>query len=480
MTNMSKSNTFTVSSSQHSFIVAVRPHLASCGITIPRITRMPSGAIRENCVLFSPLRQAAQKAGYSAVPLWCMTKDRKRNRGVYAIPELFADDSAFTIVEVKRGRKAGSTNASKLTKSAPAHGPRSTQAVVAARGRRAPFLNPTENVVSVSNTAIESCSAISQTNDLTTASLARTVTNGESDSFIPAVDPNYVPWGYHSEIKDILKRGIFAPVFITGLSGNGKTTMVEQVCAQLKRECVRVNFTAQTDEDELIGGFRLINGETKFVPGPVLVAMERGAVLLLDEIDLGCHLIMCLQSVLEGKGKYIPKIGKYVRPAPGFTVFATANTKGKGDSEGRFVGTNMMNEAFLERFDFTYEQDYASNTVEKKILTKYAESLGVNDDAFIENLISWGDIIRKSFKQQVVTEIITTRRLLHIIKAFSIFGDKMKSVERCVARFDDTTKEAFVQMYTKVDADAVLAPRSTDDPAAANSTQTDAHALSGL
>jgi len=190
--------------------------------------------------------------------------------------------------------------------------------------------------------------------------------------------------------------------------------------------------------------------------------MERGAVLLLDEIDLGCHLIMCLQSVLEGKGKYIPKIGKYVRPAAGFTVIATANTKGKGDAEGRFVGTNMMNEAFLERFDFTYEQDYASNAVEKKILTKYADSLGVQDEAFIDNLIAWGDIIRKSFKQQVVSEIITTRRLLHIIKAFSIFGDKMKSVERCVARFDDTTKEAFVQMYTKVDADAQPKPQPTE------------------
>jgi len=263
-----------------------------------------------------------------------------------------------------------------------------------------------------------------------------------------------------------VKKGIFAPVFITGLSGNGKTTMVEQVCASLKRECIRVNFTAQTDEDELIGGFRLINGETKFVPGPVLVAMERGAILLLDEIDLGGHLIMCLQSVLEGKGKYIPKIGKYVRPAKGFNVFATANTKGKGDNEGRFVGTNMMNEAFLERFDFTYEQDYASNAVEKKILAKYAESLGVNEDAFIDNLVSWADIIRKSFKQQVVSEIITTRRLLHIIKAFSIFGDKMKSIERCVARFDEDTKESFLQFYTKVDAEAQPKAQVQDAPTA--------------
>jgi len=440
---MTTTNTFTVSSSQHSFIVAVRPHLASCGVSAKTTDSGQS-------VLFSPLLQAARKAGYSAVPSWCMTSTRKHGRGVYAIPELFANDSAFTIVEVKRGRKPGSTKVN--AKSGPVNGPRSTRAVVAARGVESLASFPT---VSVSTNAIQSCSASSQTDTMNTVNLARTVTKGESDSFIPTADPNYVPWGYHNEIKDIIKKGIFAPVFITGLSGNGKTTMVEQICAQLKRECIRVNFTAQTDEDELIGGFRLISGETKFVPGPVLVAMERGAVLLLDEIDLGCHLIMCLQSVLEGKGKYIPKIGKYVRPAAGFTVFATANTKGKGDAEGRFIGTNMMNEAFLERFDFTYEQDYASSSVEKKILSKYASSVGVDDDSFLDNLIAWGDIIRKSFKAQVVNEIITTRRLLHIVKAFSIFGDKMKSIERCVARFDETTKEAFMQMYTKVDADAL-------------------------
>lgn len=433
---------FTLSSSQLAFITAVQPHLAAANID-----SKTTGNGRK--IPFSSLHRAARAAGYSAVPGWCMVPNRKQERGVYSIPELFASNSDFTVVEVKRGRKPGSKNA----KSAP-----SAPRVVT------PVPVPVTPVLTTT-AAVESCSAVAMSAGTVenTVSLARTVTKGESDSFIPVVDPNYVAWGYHNEIKDILKRGIFAPVFITGLSGNGKTTMVEQVCAQLKRECIRVNFTSQTDEDELIGGFRLIGGETKFVPGPVLVAMERGAVLLLDEVDLGCHLIMCLQSVLEGKGKYIPKIGKYVRPAPGFTVFATANTKGRGDVEGRFVGTNMMNEAFLERFDFTYEQDYASSAVEKKILSKYADSLGVKNDEFIDNLIAWGDIIRKSFKQQVVSEIITTRRLLHIIKAFSIFGDKMKSVERCVARFDDNTKDAFVQMYTKVDADATLLRSTTDE-----------------
>jgi MoxR-like ATPase len=440
-----KTASFNMTNSQYAFIVAVRPHLAAFGITAKTSCNGQS-------VQFSPLFRAAHKAGYSAVPAWCMSADRKCGRGVYALPELFADDSAFTITEVKRGRPAGSKNGAKPVKSAK---PKTVAAVE-------------PKTVAAPAAQVEECSAVALTAgvDTDTVSLARQVTQGEADSFIPSTDSNYVAWGYHSEIKDIVKKGIFAPVFITGLSGNGKTTMVEQVCASLKRECIRVNFTAQTDEDELIGGFRLINGETKFVPGPVLVAMERGAILLLDEIDLGGHLIMCLQSVLEGKGKYIPKIGKYVRPAKGFNVFATANTKGKGDNEGRFVGTNMMNEAFLERFDFTYEQDYASNAVEKKILAKYAESLGVDEDAFIDNLVSWADIIRKSFKQQVVSEIITTRRLLHIIKAFSIFGDKMKSIERCVARFDEDTKESFLQFYTKVDADAQPKPQVQDAPTA--------------
>jgi len=437
-----KTASFNMTNSQYAFIVAVRPHLAAFGITAKTTSNGQS-------VQFSPLFRAAHKAGYSAVPAWCMDKSRKCGRGVYALPELFADDAAFTITEVKRGRPAGSKTV-KTAKPAKSAEPKTVVAPV----------------VTADAPVVEECSAVALTAGTDTVSLARQVTQGEADSFVPTKDANYVAWGYHSEIKDIVSKGIFAPVFITGLSGNGKTTMVEQVCASLKRECIRVNFTAQTDEDELIGGFRLINGETKFVPGPVLVAMERGAILLLDEIDLGGHLIMCLQSVLEGKGKYIPKIGKYVRPAKGFNVFATANTKGKGDNEGRFVGTNMMNEAFLERFDFTYEQDYASNAVEKKILAKYAESLGVNEDAFIDNLVSWADIIRKSFKQQVVSEIITTRRLLHIIKAFSIFGDKMKSIERCVARFDEDTKESFLQFYTKVDADAQPKPQVQDAPTA--------------
>jgi hypothetical protein len=436
MSNMGHTS-FTVSSTQHSFILAVRPHMAKHGLTAKTTCNGQS-------VQFSPLFKAAHAAGYAAVPAWCMDKSRKCGRGVYALPELFADDAAFTITEVKRGRPAGAKSAKTAKRTEP-------KAVAApAPVAAAP--------------AVEMCSAVALTAGTDSAELARAITQGESESFTPATDDNYIPWGYHNEIKSIIKSKRFCPVFITGLSGNGKTTMVEQVCASLKRECVRVNFTAATDEDELLGGFRLIGGETRFVPGPVLVAMERGAVLLLDEIDLGGHLIMCLQSVLEGKGKFIPKIGKYVRPAPGFTVVATANTKGKGSDDGRFAGTNILNEAFLDRFAFTYEQDYADPKVEKRILKKVADSVGVTDDAFLDNLVTWADIIRKSFKQQVVSEIITTRRLRDIVFAYSVFGDKMTAIERCVSRFDPTTKEAFTQMYTKVDADAQ--PKPADATAA--------------
>ena len=446
--NSMKTASYNVTTSQHQFIVAVRSHLTANGIT-------PKTTSNGQSVPFSPLFKAAHKAGYAAVPAWCMSADRKVGRGVYVLPELFADDADFTITEVKRGRKPGSKTAKKTAKPVKS-APQQTEEEYA--------MTLPASDVTADAPRVEECSAVALTSGTDSAELARTITQGESETFVPAADDNYIPWGYHAEIKSIIKSKRFCPVFITGLSGNGKTTMVEQVCASLKRECVRVNFTAATDEDELLGGFRLINGETRFVPGPVLVAMERGAVLLLDEIDLGGHLIMCLQSVLEGKGKFIPKIGKYVRPAPGFTVIATANTKGKGSDDGRFAGTNILNEAFLDRFAFTYEQDYASPAVEKKILKKVADSVGVDDDAFLDNLVSWADIIRKSFKQQVVSELVTTRRLRDIVFAYSVFGDKMTAIERCVSRFDATTKESFTEFYTKVDAEA-KAPKA--DPNAA-------------
>jgi len=272
-------------------------------------------------------------------------------------------------------------------------------------------------------------------------------------NLIPDKDDTFVKFGNFNDIKKIIQSRIFYPAFITGLSGNGKTLCVEQVCAQLKRELIRVNITIETDEDDLIGGFRLVNGETVWHNGPVIEALERGAVLLLDEVDLASNKILCLQSILEGKGVFLKKIGRFVKPSAGFTVVATANTKGKGSDDGRFIGTNVLNEAFLERFPVTFEQSYPSVSIEQKILEGVALNLGVEDRDFCKRLVDWADIIRKTFYDGGIEEIISTRRLVHIVRAFSIFQDKAKSIQVCVNRFDDETKQAFLELYDKVDAD---------------------------
>ena len=274
-----------------------------------------------------------------------------------------------------------------------------------------------------------------------------------SSSMVPSVMNDYVAWGHHKDIEKIIRSGINSNVYVTGLSGNGKTTMIEQVCAKLKREMFRVNITAQTDEDDLLGGFRLVNGETKFVYGPVVEAMQRGAVLLLDEVDLGLAPIMCLQPVLEGKGVFLKKTGEWITPAAGFVVLATANTKGEGSDDGMFMHTNIQNEAFLDRFAFTYDQAYASKAIEKKILIKKASKYGADDPGFIDNLVSWAEVTRKAFTEGAIEKVISTRRLEDAIKAFAMFGDRMKAVELVTARFDESTREAFTNLYTKVDAD---------------------------
>ena len=278
----------------------------------------------------------------------------------------------------------------------------------------------------------------------------------ESRNLIPVKDDTFVPFGGFADVKNVIKSKQFYPVFITGLSGNGKTFSVEQACAQLGRELIRVNITIETDEDDLIGGFRLVNGETVWHNGPVIEALERGAILLLDEIDLASNKILCLQSILEGTGVFLKKIGRTVRPAAGFNVIATANTKGKGSDDGRFIGTNVLNEAFLERFPVTFEQSYPKPSVEQKILDKIAHNLGVKDTEFCKRLVDWGDIIRKTFYDGGIEEIISTRRLVHIVRAYSIFNDKMKAIQVCVNRFDDETKQAFLELYDKVDADVDL------------------------
>ena len=273
------------------------------------------------------------------------------------------------------------------------------------------------------------------------------------ENLVPEIDSSFVKFGNFADIKNIIKSKLFYPTFITGLSGNGKTFGVEQACAQLKREIVRVNITIETDEDDLIGGFRLVNGETVWHNGPVIEALERGAILLLDEIDLASNKILCLQSVLEGNGVFLKKIGRFVRPTAGFNVFATANTKGKGSDDGRFIGTNVLNEAFLERFPVTFEQAYPAPAHEIKILKNVASTLGVDDSDFCKRLVDWADIIRKTFYDGGIEEIISTRRLVHVLRAFSIFNDKEKAIKVCINRFDEDTKQSFLELYDKVDAD---------------------------
>ena len=277
-------------------------------------------------------------------------------------------------------------------------------------------------------------------------------TNMEKQNLVPSAFEGFVPWGHFKDIKQIVKSGIFYPVFTTGLSGNGKTLMIEQVHAEMGKELIRVNITIETDEDDLLGGFRLVNGETKFVPGPVVEAMERGCTLLLDECDLGSNKLMCLQPVLEGKGVYLKKVNKWITPKEGFNVMATANTKGKGSEDGRFIGTNVLNEAFLERFAITIEQPYADKKVESKIVIGSMNKYGKVDEKFADNLVTWAEVIRKTFYEGGVDEIISTRRLDHVVKAYSIFKDKVKAIDLCVARFDDDTKESFLNLYSKIDA----------------------------
>ena len=273
-------------------------------------------------------------------------------------------------------------------------------------------------------------------------------------NIVPKKDPIFVSFGNYPDIKSIVKSNRFYPVFITGLSGNGKTMGVTQACAEAKRELIRVNITIETDEDDLLGGYRLKDGQTVWQNGPVIEAMERGAILLLDEVDLASNKIMCLQPILEGSGVFVKKINKFVKPAQGFNVIATANTKGQGSDDGKFIGTNVLNEAFLERFPVTFEQKYPSVAIEKKILNNTLKASGKSDVKFIDKLTTWADVIRKTYFDGGVDEIISTRRLVHITQAYAIFDNKMKAIKMCTNRFDDDTKNSFVELYTKVDSGA--------------------------
>ena len=329
------------------------------------------------------------------------------------------------------------------------------------------FKIPTETEIKTGTLNVPLEVVAAETATTTSTLVPDTATNlmmtTDVENMVPSKFEGFVPWGYFKEVKSIIKYKMFYPIFITGLSGNGKTLNVQEACAELGRECVRVNVTIETDEDDLIGGFRLVDGETKFNLGPVAIAMERGAVLLLDEVDLASNKIMCLQPVLEGNGIYIKKINRYIKPAKGFTVIATANTKGRGSDDGKFIGTNILNEAFLERFPITMEQPYPALSVEKKIVLGSMEKYGNVDEDFAEKLVTWAEVIRKTYFEGAVDELISTRRLDHIVKAFTIFNDKLKSIEMCTNRFDEDTKTSFLDLYSKVDAGVDLNVENSEE-----------------
>ena len=296
-------------------------------------------------------------------------------------------------------------------------------------------------------------------------------TVNQAENITPSDEVTFVPWGHYKDIKSVIKSKIFYPTFITGLSGNGKTLNVLQACSELKRELIRVNVTIETDEDDLLGGFRLVNGETAWHDGPVVDAMKRGAILLLDEIDLASNKIMCLQPILEGKGVFLKKINEYIEPAKGFNVIATANTKGKGSDDGRFIGTNVLNEAFLERFPVTFEQSYPSLKIEENIVKNVFKTLGINDNEFATNLVKWADVIRKTFYDGGIDEIISTRRIVHIANAYAIFNNKMKAIQVCTNRFDEDTKNSFLDLYTKVDAGEDLSQLNQPEEMVSNDSE---------
>jgi len=386
--------------------IALLQSMANAGVTSP-VTRQD-------------IVDACEDTGaYACPPSW-LTQDstRKVGRGLYDCPELLQFVDSTTTSD-----------------SAPAP----TVKVKVAK------TNPVQGAVEQSVEAMH------------TASLVMGMTGGERDSLVPPKFNGYVTWGHFSNVEKIVRSKKFYPIFITGLSGNGKTLMVEQVCAKLKRECYRVNITAQTDEDDLLGGFRLINGNTVWQDGPVVSAMKSGGVLLLDEVDLASRNIMCLQPVLEGKGVFLKKIMQWVTPAAGFQVFATANTKGKGSDDGRFVGTGIMNDAFLDRFPITMEQPYATRATERKILVK----AGCDDKDFADNLTKWAEIIRKTFYEGGIDEVVSTRRLVNIVEAFGIFGDKRTALDMCMSRFDELTKKSLIDLYEKVDADMPVEDETT-------------------
>jgi hypothetical protein len=375
---------------------------------------------RKQCIAAIAQSYALGGQTYSVLPAW-LTQDptRRADRGHYKIPEMVSVEIVLA--------------------------PDMVQSDIE------------EKIENSHEDFVTSGSASDTITDMNSNTYNLTMPSPSDLNLIPSKNDTFVPWGHYEDISTILASKQFAPVYITGMSGNGKTTMIEQVCANSGRELVRVNITAETDEDDLLGGFRLINGETKFVFGGVIQAMQRGAILLLDEIDLGTERMMCLQPVLEGKGVFLKKIGLYVKPAPGFNVVATANTKGKGESD-RFVGTRCLNEAYLDRFSYWFEQDYADKTIEARIIIRKMKAFGNEDKDFAQYLVKWAETIRMGFKAGGYDDILTTRRLEEICKAFAIFNNKEKAIKLTLTRFDAATQEAFYNLYTKIDPTMLPTP----------------------
>ena len=285
-----------------------------------------------------------------------------------------------------------------------------------------------------------------------------------TENLVPDKDKTYVPFGFFRDLESVIRSNQFYPVFITGLSGNGKTFMVEQVCAKLKRECIRVNISIETDEDDLIGSNTLVDGNVVYREGPILIGMKRGAIVILDEIDRGSNKLMCLQAILEGKPYFNKKTGELVHAQPGFNIVATANTKGRGTEDGKFIAAQILDEAFLERFPITHEQEYPSSTVERKIIINNMEQVGAVDEDFADKLVTWGEIIRKTYLEGGIDELVSTRRLVHIVRAFSMFRNRQKAIQLCINRFDAETKAAFLDLYSKVDANAAVDTSNEEVP----------------
>ena len=365
--------------------------------------------------------------------------------------QTFARAEMFTFAsEQGLSRSAAST----LMKSLPNAG-RAVYSMIGARASTAPVVARAARVVKDAAVTVT----------VAPKAVLKVQSTSSDEVFVPSKDATFVKWGYFNDVKQIIQSKMFYPMYVAGLSGNGKTMMIEQVCANLNREYVRVQITPETDEDDLIGGFRLLNGETVFAKGPVIKAMEAGAILLIDEIDRGSNKLMCLQGVLEGKPVLIKKTGEVITAAPGFNVIGTANTKGKGDDAGRFISASIIDEAFIERFTITLEQPYASSAVEKRIIMNHMIKFGVNDTEFADKLVTWGQAIRKTLEDGGVDDIISTRRLCHIVQTFSIFGNRKKAIELCVNRFDVDTRAAFIDLYEKMDAEPVewVAEDESDD-----------------